>query len=370
MWWRLIVPEPRGVHHALPHRLAHDADERGAVPPTGPMVAPERGDRGRPRDRRDGAGHAERAVPVPCARGQPPAVACAVRRPAVPPSRSARSLRWSSSGTAWAPALRARSRRGSARPGVRGEARGPSGARPSGQGLPRHRREVARGIDGRCSGRSTSSRTRSATKSSSTRSSIRLAFAVASTRSRRSAGGRRRPWASRCDVIDRAIRAARSRGPISFSGWPSPGAGIEDRRSRSRRTDPRCGHRRPRDDPAVAGVLPIASPSSSTTAAPSSSARPGRPSRPAVRGLRSARSRRRRGHGRRSRRRPVSGPAFEISMTTRGSAPRWRRRFLPRRTSLDKLQLMERAPRPDEPGRSTPACPRGRCRPGIGAGCR
>ena len=147
----VVAPHRPGagrVRRALPHRLAHDADERGAVPPAGAMVAPERGGRGHPRDRGDGPPHAERPVPVPCPRGQPAAAARPVpvtrRRHHRDPGRDALDQR-AVSAPGPEPPLRARPRRGAARTGVRDEAGGASGARPAGPGLPRHRRELRRG---------------------------------------------------------------------------------------------------------------------------------------------------------------------------------------------------------------------------------
>ena len=106
------------------------------------MDAPQRGDRDRPRDRRHGAGHPELPVPVPAARSQPPAAA----RPVPGPGRRDHRRACAAArrpGTLPAPrqqpALRPRARRGAQGPGVRGQARGPSGARSPRHRLPRPR---------------------------------------------------------------------------------------------------------------------------------------------------------------------------------------------------------------------------------------
>ena len=133
-------PRPRGAPCALRGRLGLGACAERALSTPRSLVDPSRGPRRLPGDRRNGPCHAERSVHLPHARREPNLPAGAVpatggrhhRRPnPSPPGHGAAAA------AGQEPAFRSCSRRGTAWPGVRAEARGAPGAWPPRVGLPR-----------------------------------------------------------------------------------------------------------------------------------------------------------------------------------------------------------------------------------------
>ena len=369
----------RGLPPALRGDLGRRPDAQRPVSAAGAMDAPQRGDRDRPRDRRDGAGHAERPVPVPASRGQPPPAAGAVPGPGRGHDR--RASRAAARARA-IPPRRATTCRfvlvlgaGPRAQAFAAQARGPPRARPPSHRLPRLRsrdRDERRG--GRSSARSTTSRP-SCTPRSSTRSR-------SASRSRSGTGSTPSPGCAR--------RRARSSGS-RWTSWTARSPRAASRSSTARRSS--------RWSPARTARSPWPPSAASTCSAPSSAlvilspvlaviavaialdggrpvlfrqTRIGLHGRAVLASSSSARwwSTPRRAAPGSPIRTPSAGPVFKLDERP---ADHPRGRFLRRTVARRAAAAVERVPWPDEPGRAASAAARTRSRTttcGTAAGCR